>query len=209
METMFRDLAHGKTLQPLRSLMRLPGHSGLLGMMPAYAEVPGVIGIKIITVFHGNGAAGYPSHQGVVMLFDGRHGQPLMLFDAEEITAIRTAAASAVATRLLAKEDATHLAVLGTGQQAERHIEAIGLVRKIEKISLWGRNKAHAEALKEKIAPATRALSLSMTRHRPPSPPPTSSAPSPLPPNPSSRANGSAPAPISTSSAPVPPIPGK
>jgi ornithine cyclodeaminase/alanine dehydrogenase-like protein (mu-crystallin family) len=152
METMFRDLAHGKTLQPLRSLMRLPGQSGLLGMMPAYAEDPGVIGIKIITVFHGNGAAGYPSHQGVVMLFDGRHGQPLMLFDAEEITAIRTAAASAVATRLLAKEDASHLAVLGTGQQAERHIEAIGLVRKIEKISLWGRNKIHAEALKEKIA---------------------------------------------------------
>jgi ornithine cyclodeaminase len=151
METMFRDLAHGKTLQPLRSLMRLPGHSDLLGMMPAYAEGPGVIGIKVITVFHGNGAAGYPSHQGVVMLFDGRHGQPLMLFDAEEITAIRTAAASAVATRLLAKEDATDLAVLGTGEQAERHIEAIRLVRKIEKISLWGRNKANAEALREKI----------------------------------------------------------
>jgi len=147
METMFRDLASGKTLQPLRSLMRLPGHNGLLGMMPAYAEEPGVIGIKIITVFHGNGAAGYPSHQGVVMLFDGRHGQPLMLFDAEEITAIRTAAASAIATRLLAKEDAAHLAVLGTGEQAERHIEAIGLVRKIEKISLWGRNKVHAETL--------------------------------------------------------------
>jgi ornithine cyclodeaminase len=153
METMFRDLASGKTLQPLRSLMRLPGHSGLLGMMPAYAEGPGVIGIKIITVFHGNGAAGYPSHQGVVMLFDGRHGRPLMLFDAEEITAIRTAAASAVATRLLAKEDAAHLAILGTGEQAERHIEAIGLVRKIEKISLWGRNKVHAEALREKITP--------------------------------------------------------
>jgi ornithine cyclodeaminase/alanine dehydrogenase-like protein (mu-crystallin family) len=151
METMFRDLANGKTLQPLRSLMRLPNHNGLLGMMPAYAGVPDIIGIKIITVFHGNGAAGYPSHQGVVMLFDGRHGQPLMLFDAEEITAIRTAAASAIATRLLAKEDAAHLAVLGTGQQAERHIEAIRLVRKIEKISLWGRNKAHAEALKEKI----------------------------------------------------------
>jgi ornithine cyclodeaminase len=152
METMFRDLAHGKTLQPLRSLMRLPGHSGLLGMMPAYAEDPGVIGIKIITVFHGNSAAGYPSHQGVVMLFDGRHGQPLMLFDAEEITAIRTAAASAVATRLLAKEDAAHLAILGTGEQAERHIEAIGLVRNIKRISLWGRNTAHAEALLNKMA---------------------------------------------------------
>ena len=151
MDTMFRDLAHGKTLQPLRSLMRLPNHNGLLGMMPAYAGIPDIIGIKIITVFHGNGAAGYPSHQGVVMLFDGRHGQPLMLFDAEEITAIRTAAASAIATRLLAKEDAAHLAILGTGEQAERHIEAVGLVRKIEKISLWGRNKVHTEALREKI----------------------------------------------------------
>ncbi len=151
MDTMFRDLASGTTLQPLRSLMRLPGQSGLLGMMPAYAQGTRVIGIKIITVFHGNGAAGYPSHQGVVLLFDGRHGPPLMLFDAEEITAIRTAAVSAVATRLLANEDAAHLAVLGTGQQAERHIEAIGLVRKIEKINLWGRNKTNAEALKAKI----------------------------------------------------------
>jgi alanine dehydrogenase len=151
MDTMFRDLAHGETLQPLRSLMRLPNHNGLLGMMPAYAGIPDIIGIKIITVFHGNGAAGYPSHQGVVMLFDGQHGQPLMLFDAQEITAIRTAAASAVATRLLAKEDATHLAILGTGEQAERHIEAIGLVRNIKRISLWGRNKDHTIALKEKI----------------------------------------------------------
>jgi ornithine cyclodeaminase/alanine dehydrogenase-like protein (mu-crystallin family) len=151
MDTMFRDLAHGETLQPLRSLMRLPNHNGLLGMMPAYAGIPDIIGIKIITVFHGNGAAGYPSHQGVVMLFDGQHGQPLMLFDAQEITAIRTAAASAVATRLLAKEDAAHLAILGTGEQAERHIEAIGLVRNIKRISLWGRNKDHTITLKEKI----------------------------------------------------------
>jgi len=152
METMFRDLAKGKCLQPLRSLMWLPDHSGLLGIMPGYAESPGVIGIKVITIFHGNGAAGYPSHQGVVMLFDAQHGQPLMLFDAQEITAIRTAAASAVATRLLANEDAATLAILGAGEQAERHIEAIGLVRKIERINLWGRNKAHAEKLKEKIA---------------------------------------------------------
>jgi alanine dehydrogenase len=158
MENMFRALANGACLQPLRSLMWLPDKSGLLGMMPAYAENPSnhpstaILGIKVITIFHANGAAGYPSHQGVVMLFDGHHGQPLMLFDAGEITAIRTAAASAVATRLLSREDSSLLAIIGSGEQAERHIEAILLVRNIRQINLWGRNQTRTTALQQKLA---------------------------------------------------------
>jgi alanine dehydrogenase len=152
MEDMFRALANGECLQPLRSLMWMPDKSGLLGMMPAYAATPNIIGIKVITIFHANGAAGYPSHQGVVMLFDGDHGQPLMLFDAGEITAIRTAAASAVATRLLSREDSERLAIIGSGEQAERHIEAILLVRNIRHINLWGRNQTHTTALQQKLA---------------------------------------------------------
>lgn len=157
METMFRDLAEGRILQPLRTLMWLPDRSGLLGMMPGYAQGPNIIGIKLITIFHANGPAGFPSHQGLVILFEATHGQPLLLLDAAELTAIRTAAASALATRLLAREDARTLAIIGTGEQAERHIESISLVRKIDAIYLWGRNPAHANALKDRLAAHTRA----------------------------------------------------
>jgi alanine dehydrogenase len=152
METMFRDLAEGRILQPLRSLIWLPDRSGLLGMMPGYAQGPNIIGVKLITVFHANGPAGLPSHQGIVILFEASHGTPLLLLDAAAITAIRTAAASALATRLLAREDATSLAVIGTGEQAERHIESISLVRPINAIYCWGRTPEHAIALRNRLA---------------------------------------------------------
>ncbi|HEV3411245.1 MAG TPA: ornithine cyclodeaminase family protein [Puia sp.] len=152
METMFRDLAEGRILQPLRSLMWLPDRSGLLGMMPGYAEGPNIIGVKLITIFHSNGTAGIPSHQGVVILFEATHGKPLLLLDAAELTAIRTAATSALATRLLAREDSTTLAIIGTGEQAIKHIESISLVRPIETIYCWGRNPAHAKALRDRLA---------------------------------------------------------
>jgi alanine dehydrogenase len=151
MERVFRSLAAGECLQPLRSLMWLPDKSGILGMMPGYAKGPDILGIKVITIFHGNGALGLPSHQGVVMLFDAKQGSPLLLLDAAEITAIRTAATSALATRLLARPDASHLAILGTGEQAERHIQAISLVRTIDRITIWGRNNDHAQTLARKF----------------------------------------------------------
>jgi ornithine cyclodeaminase len=117
-----------------------------LGARPTTARpISGILGIKVITIFHANGALGLPSHQGVVMLFDAKHGTPLLILDAAEITAIRTAAASAVATRLLAREDATHLAILGTGEQAEKHLESISLVRNLTKLTIWGRDPAHSE----------------------------------------------------------------
>jgi ornithine cyclodeaminase/alanine dehydrogenase-like protein (mu-crystallin family) len=120
-------------------------------MMPGYAKNPDILGIKVITIFHANGALGLPSHQGVVMLFDAKQGTPLLMLDAAEITAVRTAATSALATKLLAREDASHLAILGTGEQAERHIQAISLVRQIDRITIWGRNNTHAETLAAKF----------------------------------------------------------
>ncbi len=151
MERMFRSLAAGECLQPLRTLMWLPDKSGILGMMPGYASSPEILGIKVITIFHANGALGLPSHQGVVILFDAAKGTPLLLLDATEITAIRTAAASALATRILAREDATRLAILGTGEQAEKHVEAIALVRNLTEITIWGRNETHAQTLKARL----------------------------------------------------------
>ena len=151
MERTFHSLAAGECLQPLRSLMWLPDRTGILGMMPGYAKGPDILGIKVITIFHANGALGLPSHQGVVMLFDAGSGAPLLLLDAAEVTAIRTAATSALATRLLARPDSSHLAILGTGEQAQRHIEAITLVRRIDRITIWGRNTAHAQTLARKF----------------------------------------------------------
>lgn len=152
MEKMFRSLADGECLQPLRNIMRLPDGSGLLGMMPGHAAKLGVMGIKVISVFHANKEAGFPSHQGIVMLFDAKNGQPLMLFDALEITAIRTAAASAVATKLLSREKSSTLAIIGSGEQAKRHIEAMLLVRNIKQINLWSRNENNAKHLANELS---------------------------------------------------------
>ena len=156
MEKMFRSLANGEATQPLRSLMWLPGRKGLLGMMPGYDKTAEVMGIKLISVFHGNRDKGYPSHQGVVVLFDANNGQPLMIFDASEITALRTAAASALATKLLSREDAELLSIIGSGEQAERHIESILLVRKIRQINIWSRNEKNATSLANKISGAVQ-----------------------------------------------------
>jgi len=156
MEEMFCSLSKGERLQPLRSMMWLPDKSGLLGMMPGYSIKDGVMGIKLISVFHANSQSGHPSHQGVVILFDAKHGQPLMMFDAGEITGIRTAAASAVATKYLARSDAEVLGIIGSGEQAERHVESMMLVRKIKQINVWSRNELNALRLAEKM----------MNRHR-------------------------------------------
>jgi len=152
MEKMFRSLAAGECLQPLRNIMRLPDGSGVLGMMPGHAANLGVMGIKVISVFHANKEAGFPSHQGIVMLFDAKNGQPLMLFDALEITAIRTAAASAVATKLLSRENASTLAIIGSGEQAKRHMEAMLLVRNIKRVNLWSRNENNAKHLVNELS---------------------------------------------------------
>jgi ornithine cyclodeaminase len=109
MEQTFRSLASGNCVQPLRPLMWLPDKSGLLGMMPGYSGDIDVMGIKVISVFPKNKEFGYSSHQGVVILFETKNGRPLCMADADEITAIRTPAASAVATNLLAKKDAEAL----------------------------------------------------------------------------------------------------
>jgi ornithine cyclodeaminase/alanine dehydrogenase-like protein (mu-crystallin family) len=152
MEEMFRSLSSGQCTQPLRTIMWLPNKVGLLGMMPGHSDAFGIMGIKVITVFHANRDFGLPSHQGVVILFDAKHGQPLMIFDAAEITSIRTAAASAVATRLLARENSEVIAIVGSGEQAERHIESVSLVRKIKQVNIWSRNDNHSGKLAKKIS---------------------------------------------------------
>jgi len=144
-------LARGEALVPLRTVMRVPGVSGFLGLMPGYisprAGQEGALGMKAVSVFPGNAQRGIDTHQGAVLLFEADTGRLSALMDAAAITAIRTAAVSGVATDVLARPDASELAILGAGVQARTHIEAIAAVRPLRRVRIWSRNAEHAAAL--------------------------------------------------------------
>jgi ornithine cyclodeaminase len=137
-------LAIGEATQPLRQIMWLPEKTGVLGMMPSHVGSLNAVGLKAITVFPGNHGTQYDSHQGAVLLFETKHGQLLSILDATSITAIRTAAVSGLATRLLAREDASSLAILGSGVQARTHLAAMLEVRPITSVRVWSRTLEHA-----------------------------------------------------------------
>jgi ornithine cyclodeaminase/alanine dehydrogenase-like protein (mu-crystallin family) len=138
-------LSQGRTRQLLRQILDLPEGRAFGAMLGAMLE-DGVFGAKLVSVYPDNFAHGGPSHQGVVALFDAATGAPSAMLDAGAITAIRTAAASAAATDALARKDAGHLALLGYGEQARRHLAAIRHVRDIERVTVWGRDFARAQA---------------------------------------------------------------
>ena len=138
-------LSRGDAVLPLRSKMFLPDQSGLLGLMPGYLGDPQSFGLKVVAVMPGNHGTPYDSHQGVVMLFGVEHGEPLAILDASAITAIRTAAASAAATDVLARRDAGDLAIIGSGVQARTHLLAMKEVRPLRRVRVWSRSRAHAE----------------------------------------------------------------
>jgi ornithine cyclodeaminase/alanine dehydrogenase-like protein (mu-crystallin family) len=139
-------LARGGAVLPLRPMLRLPQQAGIMGMMPAYLDSPASLGVKVITVFNSNHGTEYDSHQGAVLLFDTKHGSLVALIDASSLTAIRTAAVSGVATRLLARDNAGDLCILGSGVQARTHLEAMMLVRRITRVRVWSRSAEHAQA---------------------------------------------------------------
>jgi ornithine cyclodeaminase len=118
-------LSRGDAILPLRQVLRLPDGKSAFAAMPAYVGAPKAIGAKVITVFPDNHGTRFDSHQGAVLLFEAERGSLVAIMDASSITAIRTAAVSGLATRLLTREDATDLAILGTGVQARTHLEAI------------------------------------------------------------------------------------
>lgn len=139
-----RALSAGDVVMPLRSMVWQPDRRGLLGLMPGYLGEPRSFGLKVVSVYHGNHEHGLPSHQGVVMLFGIDHGEPLIVCDADAITAIRTAAASGLATRVLAAAEAGDLALLGAGAQARTHLDAMRAVRKLRRVRVWSRTAANA-----------------------------------------------------------------
>jgi ornithine cyclodeaminase len=144
MASALTTLARGGAILPLRPLMRIPQKAGILGMMPAYMDTPDSMGVKVITVFNGNHGTEYDSHQGVVLLFEADHGSIVAVIDASSVTAIRTAAVSGVATRLLARTDASDLCILGSGVQARTHLEAMIVARPVTRVRVWSRNGSSA-----------------------------------------------------------------
>jgi alanine dehydrogenase len=141
------SVTDGSSVLPLRTVMRLDGTPNAFAAMPAVVGkgAGASLGAKIITVFPGNDSTPYDSHIGVVLLFDAEHGKLLAIADASTITAIRTAAVSGLATRLLAREDAKELALLGAGVLAMTHLDAVKCVRDIKRVRVWTRSGERAK----------------------------------------------------------------
>lgn len=145
-------LAQGHSRQLLRGILEL-GDGDLFGVMPGALDGAG-FGAKLVSVFP-EAAANGRSHQGVIVLFDRSTGAPACVVDAGEVTAIRTACASAAATDALARRDASTLAILGTGDQAWHHALAMRHVRALSNVAVWGRDAGKARALAERISRET------------------------------------------------------
>jgi ornithine cyclodeaminase/alanine dehydrogenase-like protein (mu-crystallin family) len=143
----FVAVSEGRASVPPRIAALTPG--GLLAAMPGYLD--GVLETKLVSIFPGNHALGLPSHQALIALFDSANGTPLAVMDGTAITAIRTAAAAALATRALAREDARVLAVLGAGVQGRSHLDAVLRVRTFEEVRVASRTAAHAEAVAAEV----------------------------------------------------------
>src|SRR2546427_11887413 len=150
-------LARGEALVPLRMIMRVPGASGFVGVMPGYIAPDdrgeGALGLKAVLVFPANAKRGIDTHQGAVLLFEADTGRLSALLDGGAITAIRTAAVSGVATDVLARRDSVELAILGAGVQARTHVEAITAVRPLRRVRIWSRNPERAIALASELRP--------------------------------------------------------
>jgi ornithine cyclodeaminase/alanine dehydrogenase-like protein (mu-crystallin family) len=149
MEKALINFSAGKVMQPVRSVITVDPPGGFFGMMPALTSEG--LGIKIVTFYASNAERGIPTHMATIFLVDPETGTPLAAMDGRLITEMRTAAVSAVATRLLASPDAKILAILGSGVQARSHVEALRLVRNFEEIRVWSHTQAHAERFAEEI----------------------------------------------------------
>jgi alanine dehydrogenase len=141
------DLSAGRADVPERVGARVAERDGMLLAMPGYTPSANALAAKLVTLFPKNAGTDLPTHQALIAVFDPATGEPVALLDGDAITATRTAAGSALATRLLAREDATTLAILGTGVQARSHARAVTRVREFEKVRVAGRDPEKAQAL--------------------------------------------------------------
>jgi ornithine cyclodeaminase/alanine dehydrogenase-like protein (mu-crystallin family) len=156
MENALIDFSADRVIQPVRTIISVDPPGGFLGLMPALT--PGGLGLKAVTFYPSNAALGIPTHMATIFLVDAETGIPLAILDGRLITEMRTAAVSAVATKLLARADAKILAIFGSGVQARSHVEALRVVRQFEEIRVWSHTPEHAREFAQEIgAQATSA----------------------------------------------------
>ncbi len=149
MERALIDFSAGRVVHPVRSVIEVARHRGFMGIMPAvYGDV---MGTKLVNLYPDNGALGLPTHLAVIVLFRAETGEMLAAMDGRLITELRTAAVSAVATKLLSPVNARSLAILGSGVQATAHWRALSLVRRFDDVRVWSRNPHNAEKLAGEI----------------------------------------------------------
>lgn len=132
------DLSAGKVQQPIRTVLPVAEHEGFFGVMPAYSG--SALGAKLVTFYPKN--KGVHTHHAMILLFRPETGEPLVTMDGRLITEMRTAAVSAVATKALARADASVLAILGSGVQARSHLEALRIVRDFREVRVWSPRNA-------------------------------------------------------------------
>jgi len=150
MEKALIDFSAGRVTQPVRSIISVDPPGGFLGLMPALT--PDGLGLKAVTFYPPNAERGIPTHMATIFLVDPQTGTPLAIMDGRLITEMRTAAVSAVATKLLASPHAKVLAILGSGVQARSHVEALRIVRQLEEIRVWSPTFEHARQFAEEIS---------------------------------------------------------
>jgi ornithine cyclodeaminase len=163
MESALAEFSLGRTAQPLRTVIDVgPGHA-FFGVMPAFMPATGALGTKLVTVFGSNAVIGLPSHLATILLMDSTTGELLAVMDGRYITEARTAAVSAVSVRLLAREDAGVLAILGSGVQARSHLRALSHVRALREVRVWSPSASHrrefADTMHREIAVPIAAAS--------------------------------------------------
>lgn len=147
----------GRAEQPLRTVLEIGTQKAFFGVMPAFLPDVPALGTKLVTVFGTNPAAGLPSHLATIILLDPQTGALRAVLDGRFITEARTAAVSAVATRLLARPDAGTLAIIGSGVQARSHLEAVGCVRPLREVRVWSPHADRRESFARELQPHTSA----------------------------------------------------
>lgn len=136
----------GRVTQPVRTVLDVGAEKNYFGVMPASIDDAAAVGAKLVTVYHGNHARGLTSHQATIILLDHATGALAALLDGRYITEARTAAVSAVSVRLMARPEASTLAIIGSGVQAHSHLEALRHVRALTDVRVWSPTATHREA---------------------------------------------------------------
>ena len=157
MESALARFSSREVTQPLRSVIEVGLQKAFVGVMPAFISEPAALGTKVVSVFGSNAAVGLPTHLATIVLLDPMTGELLAIMDGRFITEARTAAVSAVATKHLARADASRLAIVGSGVQARSHLEAIAMVRPLHDIRVWSPSQDHRAAFAREMRPRVNA----------------------------------------------------